>query len=84
VCTYATQRIEVRGSGKAGSRWEPLMRASVYLDHPYATALEHTLNVDLFTDGEARSRHIALELSPESARELIDAVSRALAEAERA
>jgi Family of unknown function (DUF6295) len=84
VCTYATQRIAVRGSGKSGSRWEPLVRASVYLDHPYATALDHTLNVDLFTDGEARSRHIALELSPESARELIDAVSRALAEGERA
>ena len=84
MCTYATQRIQVRGSAKAAGRWEPLVRASVYLDHPYATALDHTLNVDLFTDGEALSRHIALELSPRSARELIDAVSRALAEAERA
>jgi hypothetical protein len=84
VCTYATQRIAVRGSGKAASRWEPVVSASVYLDHPYATALDHTLNVDLFIDGDARPRHIALELSLESARELVDAMSRALAQGERA
>src|SRR5665213_435004 len=62
VCTYATQRIDVRGSGKAAGRWEPVVRASVYLDHPYATALDHTLNVDLFMEGDARPRHIALSL----------------------
>lgn len=81
MCTYVTERIDLRGSAKAGGRWDPVVRASVYLDHPYTTPLDHTLNIDVFTDSEARSRHVALELSLESARELLDAMTRALAAA---
>ncbi|GAC1337262.1 MAG: DUF6295 family protein [Candidatus Dormibacteria bacterium] len=76
MCTYATECLELRGSGKVGGTWAPLGRATVYLDHPYATALEHTLNVDLF--GCGGSRAIALELSLESAHELHEAIGRAL------
>jgi Family of unknown function (DUF6295) len=78
MCTYATERLVVRGSGKAAGEWVPVASASVYLDHPYATPLDHTLNIDVFTDPGGRSRHLALELSLESAQALMDAISRAL------
>lgn len=79
MCTYATERVAVRGSGKAAGQWAPVREATVYLDHPCTTPLEHTLNIDLFTDSDDRSRHIALELSPESAQVLVGAITRALA-----
>jgi Family of unknown function (DUF6295) len=78
VCTYVTERIAVHGSGKAGGEWVPVASASVYMDHPYATPLDHTLNIDVFTDRDGRSRHVALELSLESAQALLGAISRAL------
>ena len=78
MCTYATEHVVVRGSGKAAGTWAPLARASVYVDHPYATPLDHTLNIDLFSEAEGRSRQIALELSLESAHVLLEAITRAL------
>jgi hypothetical protein len=78
MCTYETQHVVIRGSGKTAGAWVPLARASVYVDHPYATPLDHTLNVDLFSDADGRSRQIALELSLESADALLTAMTRAL------
>jgi hypothetical protein len=78
VCTYATERLTVRGSGKAAGEWSSLTSASVYVDHPYTTPLEHTLNIDLFAESELPARRIALELSLESAEALIVAISRAV------
>jgi hypothetical protein len=81
VCTYATEHLAVRGSGKAAGEWSPLTSASVYVDHPSVTPLEHTLNIDLFAESALPSRQIALELSLESAEALIAAISRAVGEA---
>ena len=78
MCTHVTQRVRLRGSAKAGGEWTPLGTASVYVDHPYATPLEHTLNIDVFPDGHDRSRHVALELSLESAEDLLNALAQAL------
>jgi hypothetical protein len=78
MCTYATEHVVVRGSAKAAGTWAPLARASVYVDHPYAAPLEHTLNIDLFSDSDGRSRQVALELSLESAAALLEAVTQAL------
>jgi Family of unknown function (DUF6295) len=83
MCTYATEHVVVRGSGKAAGVWGPLTRASVYVDHPYDAPIEHTLNIDLFSDSAGRSRQIALELSLESAEALRDAITRALIERSR-
>jgi hypothetical protein len=68
----------VRGSCKTAGEWVPVVSASVYVDHPNATPLEHTLNIDLFADSDGRLRHIAVELSLGSARALLEAISRAL------
>jgi hypothetical protein len=78
VCRYATERIAVRGSGKAAGEWSSLTGASVYVDHPYMTPLEHTLNIDLFAESAPPARQMALELSLESAEALIAAIARAV------
>jgi len=83
MCTYATEHVVVRGSGKAAGMWGPLARASVYVDHPYDAPIEHTVNIDLFNDSDGRSRQIALELSLESAGALLKAITRALNAAAR-
>lgn len=78
MCTYTTEHVPVRGSGKTSGAWTPLTSASVYVDHPYATPLDHTLNIDLFGESEGGLRQIALELSLESAKALLAALSRAV------
>ena len=78
MCTHVTQRVALIGSAKAGGEWTPVGVASVYVDHPYTTPLEHTLNIDVFPDGHDRSRRVALELSLESAEDLLKALTQAL------
>jgi hypothetical protein len=78
VCTYVTEHLAVRGSGKAAGEWSSLTSASVYVDHPYTTPLAHTLNIDLFAQFGLPARQIALELSLESAEALVAAISRAV------
>lgn len=83
MCTYMTTLIPLRASGKAGGTWAPLEMASVYFDHPSETPLDHTLNIDLFSDSDGRSRHVALEFSLESAKMLLAAITGALAQVDR-
>ena len=76
MCSYITVKTDVEGSGKGAGGWFRLDHATVYLDHPYFTQLEHTLNIDFANDAGAR---VAVELSPESARALVRSIEEALA-----
>ena len=78
MCTYTTQTRTVEGSGKGAQGWFPLQTASVYFDHPVHAQAEHTLNIDLLGAGDAAGNRIAVELTAESARELVAAIERAL------
>ena len=78
MCTYATQTRDVEGSGKGAQGWFALRTASVYFDHPVHAQAEHTLNIDLTGAGAGAGDRIAVELTAESARELVAAIERAL------
>ena len=82
MCTYVTERAPVTGSAKGPQGWFRLSHATVYLDHPYFTALDHTLNIDLVDESAGPAARVAVELSPDSARALIDCIETALARAE--
>ena len=82
MCSYITQKTAVTGSGKGPDGWFELSHATVYLDHPYFTPLEHTLNIDFSNQAAGPSARVAVELSPESARELVDRILIALRTAE--
>jgi Family of unknown function (DUF6295) len=79
MCTYVTEKTAVSGSGKGAQGWFQLSHANVYLDHPYFTPLEHTLNIDFVDEAAGPSARVAVELSPESARKLVRCIEAALA-----
>jgi hypothetical protein len=51
----------------------------VYLDHPYFSALEHALSIDFIDENAGPQARVAVELSPDSARELVRCIEAALA-----
>ena len=78
MCTYVTERIDMSGSGKGATGWFTLSRASVYVDHPVHATQAHTLNIDFFNPDLGPSSRVAVELTEESGRALIAAITAAL------
>jgi hypothetical protein len=52
--------------------------ANVYFDHPYHAPLDHALNIDFVNTSGGPGARVAVELSAESARELIKKIEAAL------
>ena len=83
VCTYSTEKIEVTASsGKGPDGWFPLQTATVYYDHPVHAPRDHTVNIDFMNPERGPSARVAVELSLESARELLAALQVTVARAE--
>jgi Family of unknown function (DUF6295) len=83
MCSYVTEKASVSGSGKGPDGWFPLSHATVYLDHPYYSPLEHTLNIDFINEAAGPGARVAVELSPESARELVARIEAVLQAVEK-
>ena len=82
MCTYATISTGVEGSAKGpNGSWFRVTDATVYFDHPVHALAEHTLNIDLAAPARGPSARVAVELTAESARELVRAIEAALASA---
>jgi hypothetical protein len=84
VCTYLTEKITVRGSGKGPDGWFTVTDATVYFDHPVHAPADHTLNIDFLNPGAGPSSRVALELDPDSARRLAEAIVASLESAPEA
>jgi len=82
MCTMITTQAKVEGSGKGATGWFDLRAANVSYDHPYHIRMEHALNIDFVNEAEGPGARVAVELSPESARELVKAILSALDQAE--
>jgi hypothetical protein len=78
VCTYQTELLEVTGSGKGPADWLRVTDASVYVDHPVHAMAVHTVNIDLRNPAQGPAARVALELHPEAARSLAEAILRSL------
>jgi hypothetical protein len=57
--------------------------ANVSYDHPYDMPLEHALNIDFVNEAAGPSARVAVELSIEAARKLVQTIEAVLAQAER-
>ena len=79
MCSYITEKTEVVGSARNAEGWFRIDRANVYFDHPYHAPLDHSLNIDFVNEAEGATRRIAVELSAESARALVQSIMAALA-----
>ena len=82
MCTYQTETVNLRGSGKGAQGWFSVTDASVYFDHPVHTSAEHTLNVDFINPSLGPAARVAVELSADSALALADAIRTVLAASE--
>jgi hypothetical protein len=78
MCTYIVEKANISGSGKGAQGWFALRQANVYYDHPYHARLEYALNIDFVNEDEGVGARVAVELTPDSARELVRAILAAL------
>ena len=82
MCTMITKQAKIEGSGKGVSGWFNLREVNVGYDHPFHVPLEHALTIDFVNEAEGPGARVAVELTPESARELVKAINAALERAE--
>ena len=76
MCSYITEKTSIQGSAKGRHGWMSVDTAVVYYDHPTHVPLDHALNID-FVDSRSHER-VAVELSAESARDLVARIQAAL------
>ena len=82
MCTYATVNTDLEGSAKGPeSKWFHVSHGTVYFDHPVHAMADHTLNIDFTDPSRGPSARVAVELTAQSARELVAAIEAALASA---
>lgn len=78
MCTYATENISLRASGKTRDGWRAMTSATVYYDHPVHLPAGHALMIDIRDRDALASSRVALELDAHSARVLAEAILRTL------
>ena len=82
MCANIVEQAKIWGSGKGQDGWFKLDQVNVVYDHPFHVALDHALNIDFVNEAEGPGARVAVELNPESARQLAEAILAALARAE--
>src|SRR3954451_23040854 len=80
MCSYIVEKARLIGTAKGpNSRWMRVDTANVYYDHPYEAQLDHALCVDFVCEADGGRERVAIEISRESALELIEKIKAALA-----
>ena len=82
MCTGIIESATVQGSGKGPNGWFRLSEVKVSFDHPTDATVEHALNIDFVNQDIGVGARVAVELRPESARKLAEAILAALVRAE--
>lgn len=78
MCTMIVEKAEISGSGKGAQGWFELGQVNVSFDHPIHAPYDHALNIDFVNEAQGLGARVAVELSAESARELVRAIGAAL------
>ena len=82
MCTMIVNQAKIAGSGKGTQGWFDLREVNVSYDHPFHIRLEHALNIDFVNEAEGPGARVAVELSPEAARQLAQTILATLDQAE--
>jgi len=94
MCTMITQKVGIMGSGKGNSGWFNVEQANVSYDHPFNAPLDHALNIDFnapldhalnidfVNEAMGPGARVAVELSEDSARALVETIQAVLDRAE--
>ncbi|MGH3444232.1 MAG: DUF6295 family protein [Nocardioidaceae bacterium] len=78
MCTYVTAQTSASGSGKGAGGWFPLETTTVYFDHPVHAQAGHTMNIDFANPSRGAGSRVAVELTAQSAVDLVRAVAQVL------
>lgn len=78
MCTYQTETIDLRASGKTAEGWKALNSATIYFDHPIHFPAGHALMIDVRQRDASPATRVALELDAHAARELAETILRVL------
>jgi hypothetical protein len=82
MCTMIAQQAHIEGSGRGTSGWFALREVDVSYDHPFDAPFEHALNIDFVNEAQGPGARVAVELSVEAARTLIETIQAVLSQAE--
>ncbi len=82
MCTMIVNQAVIDGSGKGQDGWFTVRQVNVSYDHPYHAPLEHALNIDFVDEAQGPGARVAVELTLESARHLVQTIQAVLARAE--
>ena len=83
MCSYVTETTTIVGSAKGPNGWRSVDTAHVYFDHPFHAPLDHALMIDFVDHGRGGER-VAVEMSAQSARDLVAKILKALESGEAA
>jgi hypothetical protein len=75
-------QVKIAGSGKGTSGWFELREVNVAYDHPFHIPLEHALTIDFVNETAGPGARVAVELTPDAARQLAQTILAALNQAE--
>lgn len=84
MCTYINEKAAIFGSAKGAEGWMKVDTANVYFDHPYHAPLDHALGIDFVDETSGGTRRVAVEISAQSARRLVEKILAALESGEAA
>ena len=79
MCSYIVEKARLVGSAKGARGWMKIDTANVYYDHPWHAPLDHALGIDFVCEADGGRERVAVELSRESALDLIEKIKAALA-----
>lgn len=84
MCSYIVEKARMSGSAKGENGWMRIDAANVYYDHPYHAPLDHALAIDFICEADGARERVAVEMSRESALELMEKIKAALASGDTA
>jgi hypothetical protein len=82
MCSMISMQIKIEGSGKGSAGWFTVREADVSFDHPFNAPFEHALNIDFVNEALGPNARVAVELSAEAARALVETIQAVLQRAE--
>ena len=82
MCTMISQKATVEGFGRGTDGWFDMNQANVSWDHPFHAPEEHALNIDFVNESYGPGARVAVELSVEGVRQLVETIQAVLGKAE--
>ena len=83
MCTGIVENAKISGSGRGPRGWFTVEQASVSYDHPDHAQAERAVIIDITSETAGPESRVAVELTPESARNLVKAILDSLLRGER-